>query len=203
MRCSHRGTSGWRAKLWSVGSFSQDKTKKYAAIVYGFDMTELQLDSGGNAQAGSDDSMTNEEQVDARVDVAPSIVLRQEALSKGADDIRSLAQQLSTKRERYDIVKEGFGKLLGTLEEDANASALQEVRRTLEVLQPKQTKTLLTTMLALDKPNDLDDVLQDLLGIISDMPEDKLKKVFGEFKSPEEQNVLHTILVAIGKLDER
>lgn len=147
--------------------------------------------------------MTNEEQVDARVDVAPSIVLRQEALSKGADDIRSLAQQLSTKRERYDIVKEGFGKLLGTLEEDANASALQEVRRTLEVLQPKQTKTLLTTMLALDKPNDLDDVLQDLLGIISDMPEDKLKKVFGEFKSPEEQNVLHTILVAIGKLDER
>jgi hypothetical protein len=58
-------------------------------------------------------------------------------------------------------------------------------------------------MLALDKPNDLDDVLQDLLGIISDMPEDKLKKVFGEFKSPEEQNVLHTILVAIGKLDER
>jgi hypothetical protein len=59
------------------------------------------------------------------------------------------------------------------------------------------------TMLDRDDPDDDDDVLQDLLGIISDMPDDKLKKVFGEFKSPHEQAVLHTLLVAIGKLDER
>lgn len=191
------------AKLWSDGAFTQDKTKKYAAIVYGFDVTDPRFGSPGKAPSGSDDTPTREAEIGSRVDAEPSILLRQEALSKGADDIRSLAQQLSTRRERYVIVRQGFGELLDKLEQDANTSSLQEVRRTLEVLQPKQTKTLLMTMLELDQPDDDDDVLKDLLGIISDMPDDKLKKVFGEFKSREEQEVLHTMLVAIGKLDER
>ena len=190
-------------KLGSEGAFSPDKTTRYAAILYGFDVTELQFDKAGNGPSGADASQTREEEVGSRVEAMPSMMMRQEAISKGADDIRSLAQQLSTRRERYEIVKQGFGELLDTLEQDANLSSLQEVRRTLEVLQPKQTKTLLMTMLELDRPDDDDDVLQDLLGIISDMPDDKLKRVFGEFKSPHEQAVLHTMLVAIGKLDER
>ena len=147
--------------------------------------------------------MNEEEKISSRIAADPSTKLRHEALAKGADDIRGLAQQLSTKRERYEIVKQGFSELLNTLEQEANTNSLQEVGRTLEILQPKQTKDLLMIMLQFDEPDDDDDVLQDLLGIISNMPQDKLKKIFGEFKTVDEQVVLHKILVALGKLDTR
>lgn len=190
-------------QLWADGGLTQTKVERYAAIVYGFDLTKLRIGSRSNNSDPSDETKDEEEQITSRVAADSSIMLRHEALTKGADDIRGLAQQLSTKRERYEIVKQGFAELLTTLEQDANASAIQEVRRTLEILPPKQTKNLLMTMLHNDDPLDEDDVLEDVLGIITGMPQDKLKKVFGEFKSVQEQAVLHQVLVAIGKLDTR
>lgn len=191
------------AKLSSEGAFTREKLQRYAAILYGFDLTKLQIGDPNKTDEDAEERLTRAERLEQRVKAAPSIVLRNDALKKGADDIRGLAQQLSTKRQRYVIVKQGFGELLNTLEQDASTMALQEVRRTLEILQPKQTKTLLMTMLERDEADDADDVLSDLLAIITNMPQDKLKKVFGEFKTPEEQAVLHKILVAIGELDER
>jgi hypothetical protein len=48
-----------------------------------------------------------------------------------------------------------------------------------------------------------DDVLGDVLAIIRGMPQDKLKRIFSEFKSEEERTVLNRILLAIGELDAR
>jgi hypothetical protein len=108
---------------------------------------------------------------------------------------------LSTKRERYEIVKHGFEDLLVQLEQDVNTSALTEVRHTLEVLQPKQSKDLMIDMLQDGDTTADDNVLDDVLAIIRGMPQDKLKKIFGEFKSEEERTVLNRILLAIGDLD--
>ena len=46
-----------------------------------------------------------------------------------------------------------------------------------------------------------DDVLGDVLAIIRGMPQDKLKKIFREFKLEEERQVLNRILLAIGEID--
>ena len=45
--------------------------------------------------------------------------------------------------------------------------------------------------------------LGDVLAIIGGMPQDKLKKIFKEFKTEEERTVLNRILLAIGELDTR
>jgi hypothetical protein len=190
------------ASLWQSGAFETIKLRKYAAVVYGYDVATLNID-GKNSQSAEPaaKTLTRDELLDSRVNSNPTLATRQEAIRKGANDNRLLVQSLSTNRERYEIVKDGFEKLLAQLEQDVNDSALAEVRSTLEVLQPKQTKDLVIDMLRDGDATPEDDVLGDVLAIIRGMPQDKLKKIFSEFKSEEERVVLNRILLAIGDLD--
>ena len=192
------------ASLWQSGAFETAKVRKYAAVVYGFDLAQLNLD-GKQPQAvdPATATLTRDDLLDSRVKSNATLAMRKEAIRKGAEDIRVLVQSLSTKRERYEIVKDGFEKTLVQLEQDVNDSALTEVRRTLEVLQPKQTKDLMIDMLQDGDVTSQDDVLDDVLAVIRGMPQDKLKRIFGEFKSEEERTVLNRILLAIGELDTR
>jgi len=189
--------------LWSQGGLSATKIRKYAAVMYGFDVTALDFGDKQRPDHAAETTMSREEMLQARVDADAKLVARKQAIKKGADDIRGRAQRLSTKRERYEIVKQGFSELLGQLEQDARTAAIQEVRRTLEAVRPKQAKDLLMDMLQDNQVASSDDVLGDVLAIIRGMPQDKLKKVFGEFKTDTERNELHRVLVAIGELDQR
>ena len=188
------------AASWQSGALQTTKLQKYAAIVYGFDLAELDIDGERREAAEANDSLTRDQLLASRVQSNATLATRQEAIRKGADDIHLLVQSLSTKRERYEIVKDGFDDLLAQLEVDVNQTALTEVRRTLEVLQPKQTKDLMIDMLEDGDVTPEDDVLGDVLAIIRGMPQDKLKKIFSEFKSEQERTVLNRILLAIGEL---
>ncbi|MEX0819277.1 MAG: hypothetical protein WD070_06780 [Pirellulaceae bacterium] len=187
------------AALWRSGAFETAKVQKYAAIVYGFDLAELDLD--GKKPQAEQPTLTRDELLDARVKSHPTLAARHAAIRKGADDIHSLVQTLATKRERYEIVKDGFANLLAQLEKDVDETALSEVRRTLEVLKPRQTKDLMIDMLRDGDVTAEDDVLGDVLAMIRGMPQDKLKRILGEFKSEEERIVLNRILLALGELD--
>ncbi len=188
--------------LWQTGAFETTKLQKYAAIVYGFDLAELNIGGkNGKATTSNDTISTRDELLDSRVRSNSTLTTRQEAIRKGADDIRALVQTLSTKRERYEIVKAGFEDLLTKLEKDVNDSALNEVRRTLEVLRPKQSKDVIIDMLQDGGVTPDDDVLNAVLAMIRGMPQDKLKKIFSEFKLEQERVVLNRILLAIGELD--
>ncbi len=186
--------------LWASGSFETTKVQRYAAILYGFELADLNINGKKLAGKETDGSVSRDELLESRVADNETLATRQEAIRRGADDIRILVQTLSTKRERYEIVKGGFEDLLSQLERDVNGSALTEVRRTLEVLQPKQTKDLVIDMLRDGDSHPEDDVLEDVLAIIRGMPQDKLKKIFGEFKTEEERVVLNRILLGIGEL---
>lgn len=189
------------ASLWQSGAFDATKMRKYAAVIYGFDLATLDID-GKQPKAGETNAtLARDELLDSRVRSNATLAARQEAIRKGAEDIRVLVQTLSTKRERYEIVKDGFDDLLVQLEQDVNNTALTEVRRTLEVLQPKQTKDLMIDMLEDGDATPEDDVLGDVLAIIRGIPQDKLKRIFSEFKSEEERTVLNRILLAIGELN--
>lgn len=187
--------------LWQSGAFETTKVQKYAAVVYGFDLAKLSIGEKSPQPTDPATSLTRDQLLDLRVKSSAALNTRQEAIRKGADDIRVLVQTLSTKRERYEIVKRGFDDLLVELEKDVDDSALTEVRRTLEVLQPRQTKDLMIDMLRDGDATPEDDVLGDVLAVIRGMPQDKLKRIFSEFKTEEERTVLNSILLAIGELD--
>jgi hypothetical protein len=186
--------------LWRSGAFETKKVQKYAAVIYGFELKDLNIDGVKPTTIEQKATQSREELLDSRVRDNATLVSRQDAIKKGADDVRLLVQALSTKRERYEIVKSGFNDLLVQLEQDVNDSAITEIRSTLEVLRPKQTKDLMVTMLRDGNVTANDDVLDDVLVIIGGMPQDKLKKIFGEFKTEEEREELNRILLNLGEL---
>ncbi len=188
--------------LWQSGALSRDKLRQYAAVIYGFDLPSLLAKPSSSESDDQSRERSRVELVKARAHQNPTLSLRQAAIKQGSDDIRSHIHNVSTKRERYEFVKAGFDELLSQLERDVNTSALGEVRRTLEVLQPRQTKDLMIGMLQTGDITPEDDVLEDVLAMISGMPQDKLKKIFREFKSEQERIVLHRILVAMGAIED-
>lgn len=108
------------ASLWRAGALEPAKLQKYAAVVYGYELTDLRFSDRKPTAAETSTTMTRDELLDSRVKSNPTLATRQEAIRKGADDIRALVQTLSTKRERYEIVKRGFDDLLLQLEEDVD-----------------------------------------------------------------------------------
>ena len=123
------------ASLWQSGAFETTKVKKYAAVAYGFDVATLGID-GENSKTNETTAQTRDDLLNSRVNSNATLATRQEAIRNGAEDVRVLVQSLSTERERYEIVKQGFNELLAELEQDVSATALEEVQRTLEILQP-------------------------------------------------------------------
>ena len=73
------------------------------------------------------------------------------------------------------------------MREGSVASGKDEVRNTLENLKPKQAKALILEML---NKKEIDDVVT----LLSPMPDAKRAKIFGEFKTDEEMEQLSEVL---------
>ena len=89
------------------------------------------------------------------------------------------------------------------MQRDAVDTSLMEVQRTLEAIQPRQAKDLILRMLEDEGLDSNDDVVADVVTIVKAMPRDKLKRIFGEFKTGEEREKLHRIMVEIGEFHDR
>jgi hypothetical protein len=188
--------------LSSKGMLTRDKVVRYAGVLYGVDPLDM---SGGEAspEDAPPSNLSPEEALADRVKNSPQIKDRQSVIRKGTDDIRGLVMGLKFKRERQAELFARFKSNLETLEVENNASSLREIQITLEALPAKQAKDIIAFMLE-DAPIDPDDdAMADVVTLVKAMPPEKLKKIFGEFKSDNERELLHRILVEIGNLDER
>ena len=191
------------AALWAGGAVTKDKLVRYAAVIYGLDLTEVR---GGEDDDPSEDDtreMTRDEILDSRVKSSPLLGDRQTAVVQGTDDTHILFQRLQSDTERFDQLRSRFDTHLAQLELDIRANAIKDLRETLEILQPRQSKDLLLRMLSDEGLDAEDDVVADVVTIIKGLPQDKLKKLMGEFKTATEQEKLHRILMEIGEFTDR
>jgi hypothetical protein len=171
-------------------------------VLYGLDAAELAAPPRSNAnQQSAESSEPSHATLAQRVEQHPLLQARRQALNRTQVLREERVRDLKTQRERYDLVRQSFENLLDQLETDISSSAVDEVRETLQILQPKQAKDLILQMLDEDGDSPEDDVLGDVIEIITTMAPDKLKKILGEFKGESEREQLHRILVAIGELD--
>mgnify|MGYP005841939357 CR=1 FL=1 len=192
------------AVLSSQGALRREKIAAYAAVIYGFDLRDLAGQGHAPPHTAAHPPTTPRDAIVARRTGKDTLLAdRLKALKSESSEIHNRLRQLKENRERYDLVEKSFLDLLDQLERDAGTAALQEVQSTLEVLQPKQAKDVILAMLHDEKADSTDDVLGDVVAIIKSMPQEKLKKIFGEFKSDSEQQTLHRILVQIGELASR
>jgi hypothetical protein len=186
---------------WSRDAFSSNKMVRYAGVIYGLDPLDLEPSKPKNEQRV--EPGTREEFLEDRVQNTPRLTERAATTSQSTEELRGLTLTLKRNREKYAEARLQFEKMLKQLETETATRALQEVQTTIEVIQPKQAKNILSSMLSTPADDPADDVMKDVVKVIRSLPNDKLRKILAEFKTDEELQLLHRILVEIGDLDDR
>lgn len=191
---------GAGAMLWRSGKLNKQKAVRYAAIAYGLDITELPAEASADGPAEeNDEALTHEQLLAKRVNASEILADRRVAMKYEADTIRSLEKEIKSERDRREDVRKNFRDYLDKLEKEVVLASLGDVQRTLENLSPRQAKDIILRTLK-DEGIDGDDVMDDVVTIFKEMPEGKLKKILGEFKTDQEQKTLHRIVMEIGGL---
>ena len=188
--------------LWSRGGLTRERISQYAAVLYGLVPPP---NSAGPEQSPDGDPASEPakpaNQLAARVDRNPLLTSRKEAIVREKTAVDDAQRDLKTEARRYDVLRASFRDLLDKLEKQARESALVEVQQTLEILPPAQAKDLLLRMLQETNSAGETDVFDDVVQMVQAMGESKLKKIFAEFKTNAEQQVLHRLLVRIGHVE--
>lgn len=187
------------AWAWSSGALARDKVVRYAGILYGLD--PLDLEPAQDKSEERQEPRTRDEIIADRVRNTPLLVERAATLKQTTEDLRSVTLMLRRSREKYMTARDGFESLLTQLEKETEDRSLRDLQITLEIIAPKQAKDILSEMLNAPNSDPTDNVMGDVVSVLRTLPDDKLKKVLGEFKSAEEQQLLHEILIQIGELD--
>ena len=191
---------GGVALMWSNDKLTQDKVIRYAALVYGLDIADLPTNKQHDPNSAGDESLTHDQLLTKRVYANSILIDRKLAMKQEADTIRSLETELKSERNRRAQVRKNFLAYLDDLEAQVVIDSLGDVQRTLESLKPRQAKDILLQTLEDEGLDESDDVLHDVIAILKAMPEAKLKKILAEFKTDEEQEQLHRIVIEIGEL---
>ena len=177
--------------LWWKGTLADERLLGMIAALQGIEAAPPEKEGDEldpNAEQPSFDQM-----VQARVQASLDLDLRESAIDKSLLDLRATETQIKTERERLDLWKTDFDQRLAQLETAGTDTALVEVQRTLEAMSPKQAKDQVLRMLE-EAPTAEDDPMQDVVAIFKALPESKQKKLFAEFKTPDELDQLAEIL---------
>jgi len=166
--------------LWANGGFDSDRRLRLAAYFSGVDRQamrdELIADQAAAVAAAG------------RVDRLGT--MRRQAMAASSDQVRMLEAQLLGERQRYETIRGMFESRLDQLEVQRTAAAIDTVRETLEVLDPETSKNVLMEFLD-------DGAIEDVVTIVTRMPADRQRKIFGEFRSAIEVQQLNDVLLRI------
>jgi hypothetical protein len=116
-----------------------------------------------------------------------NLELREQELRNNLSQLQIEQTKLADDKNSYKQLRDEFNAQLLSMREGAVAAGKDEVRNTLENLKPKQAKALLLEML--DKKE-----LDEVVALLSPMPDPKRAKIFGEFKTDEEMEKLSEVL---------
>lgn len=188
------------AMLWWKGALADERVLGMLAALQGIEPTPPAADA---AKLDPDAEQPSIEQLlHARLRTSLDLDLRESAVDKALGDLRALESQIQSETKRLDGWKTDFDARLARLDKGATDAALLQLQQTLQTLAPKQGKDHIMKMLE-DPTTADDDPMQDVVTILKAMPLDKQKKIFAEFKSPEETNKMAEILrnIRLGKPD--
>ncbi|MEQ8791428.1 MAG: hypothetical protein RIC55_34515 [Pirellulaceae bacterium] len=182
--------------LWQRGVFRSDHAYEMLALLQGIDLDAIREKIENTRKPVDDEQVSFEQITKERLQKTLTLTLRERAIRDGLSDLQALEAQVRTERERLDDIVTGFEQRLGKLEQAATDTALQEVQRTLESIDPGQAKDQILMMLE-DDLGDNQQGMNDVVTMIRSMPLDKRKKILGEFQSKPEMEKLHEILARL------
>lgn len=173
--------------LWTAWDVNEDKIVQMLAIAQGVDLFAIKEELDIKRDEIADEQISYEDILKQRALDVRHIELREESLASGISQVDFEMRRLVQERKRYDQIKQAFETTLASLEEGAEAEGLEENRRALESIKPKQAKEQLMLMLAADE-------MDDVVLLLAEMSDVKRSKILTEFKTPDEMEKLAEIL---------
>jgi hypothetical protein len=179
--------------LWMKGALDGDRYLAILAAVYGIPQDGSDKKKDGN-EPKNPEQPSLAAVLERRALASLDLDLRESALDKSLQDLRSLELQIKTERERLDLWKQSFDNRIASLESGRTEQAIVELQQAIEAMQPKQAKDQLLQILSSPPRSAEDQPLHDVVNLLKNLPVDKRKKIFAEFKTPEETEKLSEIL---------
>ncbi len=172
---------GWS---WQVG---REKLTKMLAVAQGIDQLIAPPEPLVTAEEAIPEQPAYEEVLDQRARLLRNLELREIALSGALAELRSQQQQLADERTAYEKSLADFENRLATLQEQAKSEGMETVRAILSSVKPTQAKLQIMEML---NQGELDQVVT----LLSDMPDSKRAKIIGQFTTPQENELIGKVL---------
>jgi hypothetical protein len=135
----------------------------------------------------STEQASYEQILEARAIKTRDLEIREQALKSAVDQLRSEQGRLADEKDGFEKRKTAFEENLAAIKKQTLDAGWEENRNTLLALKPKKAKELILQML--DKNES-----EEVVGLLGPMPEARVAKIIGEFKTAEEIKQIDEIL---------
>lgn len=166
---------------------THEKWMRMLAAAYGLEMPASAPPTAAPKTDAPPEQPSFEEMLERRARATRDLELREQTMLTLQREVRQQQQTLVEETKRLKALRENFENELAAMRDGAAAAGLDDVRRTLETIKPKQAKEQIVKMLA-------DDRLDEVVELFSQMSDSKRAKIITEFKTPEEAEQLSRIL---------
>jgi hypothetical protein len=128
-----------------------------------------------------------EQILEARAIKTRNLEIREQALKSALDQLRGEQGRLAEDKDSFQKLKSAFEENLAAIKKQTLDAGWDQNRNTLLSLKPKQAKELILQMLQKDEH-------EEVVALMGPMPETRLAKIIGEFKTPEETKQIDEVL---------
>ncbi len=180
--------------LWLKGALDQPRLYRVLASLHGIDLVTMQRELIQEAKAPDMEEPSAAARRDQQLLINLDLDLREQAVANGLESLTAIETQLQIETTRFDDLKKTYAAKLKELEDEEQATSLKELQRTLEAMRPNQAKEQILKMM--DDKSD-SKAMDDVVTIVKNMPIDKRKKIFAEFKQGSDEDKLYEILKSI------
>lgn len=173
------------------GSLNGDTVTKMVALVHGIDISGDRLQAILN-EAKTTEAPSFDELLQKRFEEGLDADLKFQSQTTFLEYLEEERRKLEEEKRRFDTRRDAFNQKLEEIENGIRDEGTQQLKRTLEVLNPVQAKTQLLMMFD-------DGEIDRVVNIVQAMSTDKTKKIYEEFNTPEDEEKLNELLRRIGE----
>jgi flagellar motility protein MotE (MotC chaperone) len=167
------------AYLSHAWHLDRDRLVQMLAIAYGIDLLAAKGEGEPDPKAAGADQASFDQVLDARANKSRNLELREQALQNSLGQLHFDQEKVVAEKKQFTQFKDTFYADLEKLQKGNVEGGIEENRRILESMKPKQAKELVAQMM-------VDNKLDEVVVLLTPMPDAKRAKILAEFKSPED-----------------
>jgi hypothetical protein len=178
--------AGWLCSTWHL---DRARLARVVAVLQGGPLPSAAAEAPAQAKLPEvpPEQPSYQEILERRAVKARDLELRELSLRSALDQFKVQKRQLTDEEKRVQEQAAQFAAQMKSVKEGAEAGGREVVLRTLQTIKPKQAKEQLAQMLE-NHEND------QVVLLISGLPETNRAKILAEFKTPDENKKLAEVL---------